>query len=77
MGLWRLTRTPRSLYETYLHHCQTVFQNAAQDTDDIVKVNTSGGVSGGDPVSVSRPQVLHQQCHAAPERLKLTAHDGS
>lgn len=27
-----------SLYQTFLMHCGTVFQNAAQDTDDIVKV---------------------------------------
>ncbi|XP_029945917.1 17-beta-hydroxysteroid dehydrogenase type 1 isoform X2 [Salarias fasciatus] len=27
-----------SLYEKYLQHCSTVFQNAAQDTEDIVKV---------------------------------------
>lgn len=26
------------LYERYLHHCSYVFQNAAQDTEDIVKV---------------------------------------
>ncbi|KAL0992786.1 hypothetical protein UPYG_G00098380 [Umbra pygmaea] len=28
----------QSLYEMYLQHCGTVFQNAAQDTDDIVKI---------------------------------------
>lgn len=27
-----------SLYEKYLQHCSMVFQNAAQDTEDIVKV---------------------------------------
>ncbi|KAM4535754.1 17-beta-hydroxysteroid dehydrogenase type 1 [Fundulus diaphanus] len=27
-----------SLYEKYMQHCSTVFQNAAQDTEDIVKV---------------------------------------
>ncbi|XP_005796759.2 estradiol 17-beta-dehydrogenase 1 [Xiphophorus maculatus] len=27
-----------SLYEKYLQHCSTVFQNAAQDTEDIVEV---------------------------------------
>ncbi|KAF7199140.1 17-beta-hydroxysteroid dehydrogenase type 1 [Nothobranchius furzeri] len=27
-----------SLYEKYLQHCSSVFQNAAQDTEDIVKV---------------------------------------
>lgn len=26
------------LYEKYLQHCDSVFQNAAQDTEDIVKV---------------------------------------
>lgn len=31
------TRTLR-LYEKYLQHCGAVFQNAAQDTEDIVKV---------------------------------------
>ncbi|RXN12841.1 estradiol 17-beta-dehydrogenase 1 [Labeo rohita] len=28
----------RSLYDQYLQHCQSVFQNAAQDTDDIIQV---------------------------------------
>ncbi|XP_056609436.1 estradiol 17-beta-dehydrogenase 1 [Triplophysa dalaica] len=28
----------RSLYKEYLKHCQSVFQNAAQDTDDIIQV---------------------------------------
>lgn len=32
----------RSLYEEYLQHCQSVFQNAAQDTDDIIQVTTLG-----------------------------------
>lgn len=27
------------LYEKYLQHCSSVFQNAAQDTEDIVKVD--------------------------------------
>lgn len=27
-----------SLYEKFLQHCGSVFQNAAQDTEDIVKV---------------------------------------
>jgi len=27
------------LYEKYLHHCTAMFQNAAQDTEDIVKVS--------------------------------------
>lgn len=30
----------RSLYEQYLQDCQSVFQNAAQDTDDIIQVST-------------------------------------
>lgn len=30
----------RSLYEEYMQHCQSVFQNAAQDTDDIIQVTT-------------------------------------
>ncbi|XP_055050202.2 17-beta-hydroxysteroid dehydrogenase type 1 [Misgurnus anguillicaudatus] len=28
----------RTLYEQYLQHCQSIFQNAAQDTDDIIQV---------------------------------------
>nr|AAP74564.1 17-beta hydroxysteroid dehydrogenase [Danio rerio] len=28
----------RSLYDQYLQHCQSVFQNAAQDTEDIIQV---------------------------------------
>ncbi|KAI4896053.1 hypothetical protein NFI96_028045 [Prochilodus magdalenae] len=31
----------RSLYEMYLQHCQKMFQNAAQDTDDIVQPRSS------------------------------------
>ncbi|XP_067453178.1 estradiol 17-beta-dehydrogenase 1 isoform X2 [Thunnus thynnus] len=31
-----------SLYEKYLQHCGSVFQNAAQDTEDIVKVFLDG-----------------------------------
>lgn len=27
-----------SLYERYLQHCASIFQNSAQDTEDIVKV---------------------------------------
>lgn len=27
-----------SLYEKYLQHCSLIFQNSAQDTEDIVKV---------------------------------------
>lgn len=27
-----------SLYEKYLQHCSSIFQNSAQDTEDIVKV---------------------------------------
>lgn len=29
----------RRLYETYLQHCDMMFQNAGQDTDDVVQVN--------------------------------------
>lgn len=29
-----------NLYEKYLQHCSFVFQNAAQDTEDIVKVKS-------------------------------------
>lgn len=31
-----------SLYEKYLQHCDSVFQNSAQDTEDIVKVCRQG-----------------------------------
>lgn len=29
----------RHLYELYLQHCEQMFQNAAQDTDDIIQVS--------------------------------------
>ena len=37
-SLQQLDARTLSLYEKYLQHCGSVFQNAAQDTDDIVKV---------------------------------------
>lgn len=29
-----------TLYEKYLQHCGSIFQNSAQDTEDIVKVHS-------------------------------------
>ena len=37
-SLERVDPTTLGLYGQYLHHCTAVFQNAAQDTEDIVKV---------------------------------------
>uniref|UniRef100_A0A3P8YU67 Estradiol 17-beta-dehydrogenase n=2 Tax=Esox lucius TaxID=8010 RepID=A0A3P8YU67_ESOLU len=37
-ALQRVDEHTRSLYHTYLKHCGMVFQNAAQDTDDVVKI---------------------------------------
>lgn len=38
MSLQQVDTHTLSLYEKYLQHCGCVFQNAAQDTEDIVKV---------------------------------------
>ncbi|XP_071390329.1 17-beta-hydroxysteroid dehydrogenase type 1 [Centroberyx affinis] len=65
------TRT-LSLYETYLQHCGTVFQNAAQDTEDIVKVFL-------DAIQSSSPAFRYYTSGAMPPltTLKITAPDGS
>lgn len=34
----------RRLYELYLQHCEKMFQNAAQDTDDIIQVRSGDTV---------------------------------
>lgn len=42
-SLQQLDTRTLSFYEKYLHHCDSVFQNAAQDTEDIVKVGCASG----------------------------------
>lgn len=37
-----LDKQTLTLYEKYLQHCDSVFQNSAQDTEDIVKVRREG-----------------------------------
>lgn len=37
-ALQQVDSQTRRLYDVYLQHCETVFQNAAQDTEDIVKI---------------------------------------
>lgn len=37
-----LDKQTLGLYEKYLQHCDSVFQNSAQDTEDIVKVCGEG-----------------------------------
>ncbi|KAM4598468.1 17-beta-hydroxysteroid dehydrogenase type 1 [Polymixia lowei] len=61
-----------SLYEKYLQHCVTVFQNAAQDTEDIVKVFL-------DAMKSSSPAFRYYTNGSLPPvtKLKITAPDGS
>ncbi|XP_029016035.1 estradiol 17-beta-dehydrogenase 1 [Betta splendens] len=60
-----------SLYETYLQHCGSVFQNAAQDTEDIVKVFLEAIMSPS-------PAFRYFTSGAVPPltQLKLTEPDG-
>ncbi|XP_076853610.1 17-beta-hydroxysteroid dehydrogenase type 1 [Brachyhypopomus gauderio] len=62
----------RSLYETYLQHCQAVFQNAAQDTEDIIKVFL-------EVIQCPCPSLRYYTSSAMLplSSLKLTALDGS
>uniref|UniRef100_A0A8C1RTG6 Uncharacterized protein n=1 Tax=Cyprinus carpio TaxID=7962 RepID=A0A8C1RTG6_CYPCA len=54
----------RSLYDQYLQHCQAVYQNAAQDTEDITQVLP--------PASEQSKPRLHFS-----DTLKLTSMDGA
>ncbi|XP_061761321.1 estradiol 17-beta-dehydrogenase 1-like [Nerophis ophidion] len=60
-----------ALYEKYLQHCSHVFQNAAQDTEDIVKVFL-------DAIESPSPAFRYFTCGRAPPltELKLTQPDG-
>ncbi|KAK0143892.1 Estradiol 17-beta-dehydrogenase 1 [Merluccius polli] len=59
------------LYERYLHHCTAMFHNAAQDTEDIVKVFLSA-------IQASRPAFRYYTSGALPPlvRLKTSAPEG-
>ncbi|XP_037648205.1 estradiol 17-beta-dehydrogenase 1 [Sebastes umbrosus] len=61
-----------SLYEKYLQHCASVFQNAAQDTEDIVKVFL-------DAIQSPSPAFRYFTSGAVPPltKLKTTEPDGS
>ncbi|KAF4093025.1 hypothetical protein AMELA_G00027520 [Ameiurus melas] len=62
----------RHLYEMYLQHCEKMFQNAAQDTDDIIQVFKE--------VIQAQCPVFRYYTNSALlplSSLKLTAHDGS
>lgn len=48
----------RSLYDQYLQHCQSVFQNAAQDTDDIIQVLHPALAARRHPLSESEGECL-------------------
>ncbi|XP_044036301.1 estradiol 17-beta-dehydrogenase 1 isoform X1 [Siniperca chuatsi] len=65
------TRT-LSLYEKYLQHCGSVFQNAAQDTEDIVKVFL-------DAIQSPSPAFRYFTSGVVPplSKLKITEPDGS
>ncbi|XP_058510216.1 estradiol 17-beta-dehydrogenase 1 [Solea solea] len=76
-----------SLYEKYLQHCGSVFQNAAQDTEDIVKVFleaiqspspafryfTSGVVTPLTQLKIAEPD--GSQCIRAMSKLIFTAEE--
>ncbi|XP_074553082.1 17-beta-hydroxysteroid dehydrogenase type 1 [Halichoeres trimaculatus] len=53
-----------SLYEKYLQHCGSVFQNAAQDTEEIVKVFL-------DAIQSPRPSFRYFTCGDVPPLIKL------
>ncbi|XP_047428254.1 estradiol 17-beta-dehydrogenase 1 [Mugil cephalus] len=61
-----------SLYEKYLQHCNSVFQNAAQDTEDIVKVFL-------DAIQSASPAFRYFASSVVPAlaKLKVTEPDGS
>ncbi|XP_050956802.1 estradiol 17-beta-dehydrogenase 1 [Labeo rohita] len=62
----------RSLYDQYLQHCQSVFQNAAQDTDDIIQVYMEA-------IEAQTPFLRYYTNRALlpMSSLKLTSMDGS
>lgn len=35
----------RHLYEMYLQHCENIFQNIGQDTDDIIQVSPGNTIT--------------------------------
>uniref|UniRef100_A0A3Q1B7R6 Estradiol 17-beta-dehydrogenase n=2 Tax=Amphiprion ocellaris TaxID=80972 RepID=A0A3Q1B7R6_AMPOC len=61
-----------SFYEKYLQHCSSVFQNAAQDTEDIVKVFL-------DAIQSPSPAFRYFTTSVVPPltKLKMTEPDGS
>ncbi|XP_051571722.1 estradiol 17-beta-dehydrogenase 1 [Myxocyprinus asiaticus] len=62
----------RNLYEQYLQHCESVFQNAAQDTDDIIQVYLEA-------IQAQTPLLRYYTNRALlpMSTLKLTSLDGS
>ncbi|CAJ1076170.1 estradiol 17-beta-dehydrogenase 1 [Xyrichtys novacula] len=72
MSLQQADTRTLSLYEKYLQHCGFVFQNAAQDTEDIVKVFL-------DAIQSSNPSFRYFTCGDIPPliKLKITEPDGS
>ncbi|XP_030649812.1 17-beta-hydroxysteroid dehydrogenase type 1 [Chanos chanos] len=71
-ALQKVDAHTRDLYETYLRHCESVFQNMAQDTDDIIQVFLEA-------IQAQSP-VLRYYTNSALvplSSLKLTAPDGS
>ncbi|KAM6957614.1 17-beta-hydroxysteroid dehydrogenase type 1 [Aplochiton taeniatus] len=68
----KLDAQTRSLYEKYLEHCGSVFQDAAQDTEDIVKVFLEAIQSSQPAFRYYSNSVL-----LPITSLKITAPDGS
>ncbi|XP_042576382.1 estradiol 17-beta-dehydrogenase 1 isoform X1 [Cyprinus carpio] len=62
----------RSLYDQYLQHCQAVFQNAAQDTEDIIQVYKEAIEAQTPFLRYYTNRALLPMCS-----LKLTSMDGS
>ncbi|XP_056870273.1 estradiol 17-beta-dehydrogenase 1 [Takifugu flavidus] len=67
-----LDKQTLALYEKYLQHCDSVFQNSAQDTEDIVKVFQ-------DAIQSPNPAFRYFTSDVVPPltKLKVTEPDGS
>ncbi|CAL8285519.1 unnamed protein product [Boreogadus saida] len=63
-SLGQVDASTLGLYGQYLHHCTTMFQNAAQDTEDIVKVFLGA-------IQASRPSFRYYTSGAMPPLVRL------
>ncbi|CAL8273258.1 unnamed protein product [Lota lota] len=70
-SLQQVDASTLGLYEQYLHHCTAMFQNAAQDTEDIVKVFLGA-------IQATRPAFRYYTSGTLPPlvRLKTSSPEG-